>query len=147
LPPLGYNRGDDGRLIINTDEASIVKKIFRFYKKLKSMPEVAFKLNQMNIKTKKGNPWNTMAVKNILTNQIYIGNFKIKDYEDYVKEYRILPNNIFQEIQELRNRYRERKSNMPRDRKTYTVDKFINAYRNYLKTNDVNKYPISFDRF
>jgi site-specific DNA recombinase len=134
LPPLGYKRGDDGHLIINTNEAAIVKKIFRLYKKLKSMPEVVFKLNQMNIKTKKGNPWNTMAVKNILTNQIYIGNFKIKDFEDYVKEYRILPNNIFQEAQELRNRYRERKSDMPKDRKTHTVDKFINEYKKYLRT-------------
>jgi len=135
-PPLGYQRGEDGRLIIDTNEVKIVKKIFKLYIKLKSMPDVAFVLNKRNIKTKKGNPWNTMAVKTILTNQIYIGNFKIKDFEDYVKEYRIIPNKIFQETQILRNRYRERKNVMPKNRKTQIVDKFINEYKRYLKNDE-----------
>lgn len=135
-PPLGYTRGKDGRLIINTNEAKIVRKIFKLYIKLQSMPDVAYELNKRKIKTKKGNSWNTMAVKTILTNQIYKGNFKIKDFEDYVKEYRIIPNNIYNQTQKLRHRYRERKDAMPADRKTHAVDKFINEYLSYLRNNE-----------
>lgn len=136
IPPLGYDRGTDGRLIINPHEAKIVRKIFKLYLKHKSMPEVAYLLNDKDIKTKRKNPWNTMAVKKILTNELYKGDYSVNDYKEHVKEYRIVKKDIYTQAQDLRFRYRERKKDMPIDRKTKIVDKFINEYRNYLDKND-----------
>jgi site-specific DNA recombinase len=63
FPPLGYNKIEDGHLVINEEEPKIVRRIFEKYIEYKSMPEVAFRLNEEGIKTKRGNNWTTPSVK------------------------------------------------------------------------------------
>ena len=67
LPPLGYDKADDGKLKINEREARLVRRIFEMYLEVKSMPQIAFEFNKEGIKTKRGKEWTTTAVKRITT--------------------------------------------------------------------------------
>lgn len=136
VPPLGYDTNKEGRLEIVPEEAKTVRKIFNLYIKTKSMPEVAYRLNKSGILTKKQNPWNSTAVRTIVTNQLYKGIFKVKDFEDYVKEYRILPDRLFEQAEKIRFRHRDRMKSMPIDQKTQTVNRLFKAYQKYLEMNE-----------
>lgn len=133
LPPLGYDKGNDGRLIVNKDEAELVRKIFRRYIKLKSMPQVAFELNKKGVKTKRGGKWCTVAVKNILDNEIYIGNYKVAEIEAYIKEYKIISKKLFNHARELRDRYRKNTKPMPKSRKESIVENVFKEYLSFLE--------------
>jgi len=75
-PPLGYKVRDDRKLEINEKEAKLVRRIFKMYIETRSMPQVAFLLNEEGIKTREGKEWTARAVRDILRNEIYIGMFK-----------------------------------------------------------------------
>jgi site-specific DNA recombinase len=132
LPPLGYNKKRDGHLIINEKEATLVIYIFKRYIVLKSMPQLAYELNEKNIKNKRGNCWNAVAIKKILENKLYIGKYKIACIEDYVKEYRIMKDRLFYKAEQIRTRQINKKDKMPIDRKQKKVDMIINKYLTFL---------------
>jgi len=102
----GYDKisGDYFNLGINEDEASVVRQIFDWYlnEGLGTL-KIANRLNERNIKTKRGCRWSQNAVCRILSNEIYTGvivNGKEeiadfltgrrvrKDEADWVKTYR-----------------------------------------------------------
>jgi site-specific DNA recombinase len=95
-PPLGYDRGADGCLKVNPHEAALVRRIFKMYVELKSMPQVAFILNREGVLTKRGKRWTQAAVRKILDNRLYIGEYRVAGVEDYVEEYRILDSDLFE---------------------------------------------------
>jgi len=132
IVPLGYNKDEQGYLHINKTEAKIVKKIFKMYLKLKSMPQVAYELNQKNITTKNGKEWNKRYIKNILDTELYIGKYNVAGIEAYVKEYAIIREKTFKQSKELRYRYRTVNEPMPASRKESVVNKMFNAYVSYL---------------
>ncbi len=135
-PPLGYDRLDNGRLKANENEAKLVLRIFRMYLKEKSMPQVAFKLNKEGILTKKGREWNARAVRDVLTNEIYTGKYKVAGVEDYVEEYRIVDDALFEKVNEIRLRYRNSGSKrplMPKDRRMAKIEKIFGRYLELLK--------------
>ena len=132
LPPIGYDKGDDGRLIVNKDEAELVRKIFKRYIKLKSMPQVAFELNKKGVKTKRGGKWCTVTIKKILDNEIYIGNYKVAEVEAYIKEHKIISKKLFNESRDLRDRSRKNTKAMPKSRKEAIVDRVFNEYVSFL---------------
>jgi site-specific DNA recombinase len=74
VAPFGYD-DVDGRLVVNRDEAEIVKWIFRTYKR-HGMHKIAHKLNQQGIKTKTGVQWQDAQIHYILTNPVYIGQIR-----------------------------------------------------------------------
>ncbi len=133
LPPLGYDKGADGRLKINEEEANLVRKIFEMYLELKSMPQIAFELNKLGIKTKRGKEWTTTAVKRILDNKIYIGIYEVAGVRDYVEEYKIIDDELFNKVKEVRERYKRIRREMPKDRKMGTIEKIFSEYFEYLK--------------
>jgi len=135
-PPLGYDKSGDGRLIINESEAKLVRKIFRMYLKEKSMPQVAFKLNKEGILTRKGKKWNARAVRDVLTNEIYTGKYKVAGVEDYVEGYRIVDDTLFKKVNETRLRYKNggsKRPPMPKDRKMAKIEKIFGKYLELLK--------------
>lgn len=73
--PLGYRRNpeDNHKLIVNEDEADIVKRIFTSvaYKQY-SLSRLAAEFNQENLLSKK---WDIQRMSNILSNKIYYGTF------------------------------------------------------------------------
>ncbi len=93
--PLGYNVKNK-KLVINKEEAKIVRLCFELYIKLASMGKVAEKLNEMGYRTKKfyakgkdasGNTkFDKKKISNILDNHFYIGKvrFQDKDKKQYV---------------------------------------------------------------
>lgn len=71
-PCYGYDRVDD-ELIINTNEAKIVKEIFERYAKGESGSAIAKDLNIRNIKSRKDTKWSSTTVLNIIQNEKYTG--------------------------------------------------------------------------
>lgn len=73
-PLLGYDRDEDGNLIINDEEAKTVRLIFFSYLYGYSTQKIADALTELERYTKKGNQaWAAGSVLQILTNERYCG--------------------------------------------------------------------------
>lgn len=72
-PPFGYSMVDK-KLVINPDEAWIVKKVFDMYLSGKGIRAIVKELNELGLRTRRGFLWSDFPTKYILTNQAYIGN-------------------------------------------------------------------------
>jgi site-specific DNA recombinase len=141
-PPLGYDKGGDGVLIVNRREAELVSKIFAMYLHVHSLPQVAFDLNKKGIPTKKGNLWNARAVRDVLTNELYTGSYKVAGVEAQVKEYRIIDDELFKKVGETMRRYVEgdaKRPHMPEDRRKAKIDRIFDEYFEFLKEADSNE--------
>lgn len=71
-PPFGYKMGDD---IFEIDEpnAKIVKMLFDDFLAGMGYRDLACKLNDMGVCTKRGNKWDNRGVEYLLRNSVYIG--------------------------------------------------------------------------
>ncbi|UUX33263.1 recombinase family protein [Fundicoccus culcitae] len=74
---LGYdnlqNKTHKNTLVVNQDEAKIIKHIYNSYIGGMGLRAIANDLNQQGYVTKKGNPFSSVAVKDILENPVYCG--------------------------------------------------------------------------
>ena len=71
---LGYKKGDDGRLEIVEEEATIVRKIYDLFLSGKTINEIASILTGMGIPTPAGKTkWSVSTVRSILSNEKYEG--------------------------------------------------------------------------
>lgn len=71
---LGYDRGPDGNLVLNPDEAVIVRHIYSMFLQGMSPYGIAAHLTADGIKSPGGkDKWNAGAVRSILTNEKYKG--------------------------------------------------------------------------
>ncbi len=71
---LGYDRGPNGTLIVNKEEAKTIKLIFKLYLDGLSMTSVADELTRRGIKTPTGNSkWGYSSIAGILVNEKYRG--------------------------------------------------------------------------
>ena len=71
---LGYDKDEDGNLVINPEEAEVVKRIYREYLGGKSYYAIGQGLTADGIRTAAGNDyWLASTLKKILTNEKYIG--------------------------------------------------------------------------
>ena len=71
---LGYDKDEDGNLVINPEEAEVVKRIYREYLSGKSYYQIGQELSADGIRTAAGNDyWLASTLKKILTNEKYIG--------------------------------------------------------------------------
>ena len=152
-PPLGYNRDEDGTLTVNKEEARLVRRIFRMYLRMKSMPQVAFELNKQGIRTKKGRPWNARAVRDVLTNEIYAGRYRVAGVSEQVEEYRILDDGTFEGARKTMLRFKEgwgKRPPIPEERRRATIERVFDQYLEYLRETDgeegdfdrMSKYPV-----
>lgn len=74
MPLLGYDKDEDGNLIINENEAPIARLIFFLYLYGFSCKEIADELTGLGCPTKKGNTiWSPGSVLGILRNEKYCG--------------------------------------------------------------------------
>lgn len=71
-PALGY-AVEDGKLVICPEEAAIVRRIFTEYAGGKSYKQIIDGLNLDGIKTKRGNPFGTNSLHDLLHNEKYVG--------------------------------------------------------------------------
>ena len=71
---LGYDRDEEGNLVINQDEASTVKVIYYLYLNGFSLKEIADTLTSFRRKTKAGNvEWSAGALAGIIANERHCG--------------------------------------------------------------------------
>lgn len=71
---LGFDRGENGELVVNREEAKIVELIYAEFLSGLSYIAIAKELTEMGIKTPSGlDTWNPSTVKSILTNEKYKG--------------------------------------------------------------------------
>lgn len=71
-PPLGYTV-ESGKLVEHPAEAAIVRRIFAEYASGMSYKTIIDGLNRDGIKTKRGNPFGTNSLHDLLHNEKYIG--------------------------------------------------------------------------
>jgi len=135
-PQIGYTRLCNGRLKVERKEATIVRIIFVLYLREKSMAQVAFLLNKKGFLTKKGKKWTAVAVGDVLTDEIYIGIYDVAGIREYVKEYRVLKDDIFINVNEIRCRYKRKGAEKPAvstDRKSAIIEKMFGKYFELFK--------------
>ena len=71
---LGYDRGEDGNLVINPEQAKLVRRIYGMFLLGKSTGQIAKILTDEGIPTPGGKAvWNTSCVRSILSNEKYKG--------------------------------------------------------------------------
>lgn len=71
---LGYDKDENGNLVINPEQAEIVKRIYREYIEGYSMNKIAAHLESDGILTGAGNSkWHTSTINKILRNEKYMG--------------------------------------------------------------------------
>ncbi len=86
--PIGYSN-QDKKLVINPEEARIVKQLFELYSQLGNLSHVAAQLNRNGYKTKyrvakngkklSGTRWDKKKVALVLANPVYIGKIRFID--------------------------------------------------------------------
>ena len=70
----GYDTGPDGELVINPDEAVVVRWIFERYLNGDSLGKIAIGLEEQGIPSPTGKPkWNREALNKLLSNEKYTG--------------------------------------------------------------------------
>ena len=77
---MGYDIDDAGDLVINPEEAEIVKRIFDLYLKGTSTTAIAKLFNKEGIPTVTGCPWQDSTINNMLRNEKYKGDFILQKY-------------------------------------------------------------------
>jgi len=79
IPAYGYNKDENGELIVNKEEAKIVRRIFIEYLNGKGPYVIARGLNEDNIPTKRtAEEWQESVIKVILQNPIYEGDLLLQ---------------------------------------------------------------------
>lgn len=135
-PPLGYERDSSGRLSIVADEKELVELIFERYIELRSMPDVAAELNQRELSVKDDQEWTQRMVSDILRNEIYTGQYEIGEVSEHVPEYRIIRDEVFDEVTTIRTRFQRKEGSvtpMSDPRKEQMVKKVRREYDDYLE--------------
>ena len=75
--PFGYVTSEDGEFTISESEAEVVRSIFDFYVNENiGLRKIVQNLNDADIRTRKGNSWNIVTVRDILKNSSYIGTYQ-----------------------------------------------------------------------
>jgi site-specific DNA recombinase len=74
IAPYGY-RLENEKLVIDPEEAKIVKRIFEMYLK-HGMLTIAKQLNESGYRTRNGSLWTTYTIKFILQNPVYTGKLR-----------------------------------------------------------------------
>lgn len=72
---LGYDRGEDGNLVINEEQAVVVRKIYGLFIQGRSPFDIAKRLTAEGVPTPGGKSvWSGSTIKSILSNEKYAGN-------------------------------------------------------------------------
>jgi len=98
--PLGYVSNSDREILIDKDEAEIVKKIFTMFDNGDNYAEIIRYMNLHNVKTKRGNEFNKNSIKRLLINEKFIGVYIFKGEKMPVKLPQIIDDELFYRVQE-----------------------------------------------
>jgi len=71
-PPYGYNT-IDGKMVVNQEQAEIVRYIFAEILSGKGTHKIADELNSQNVPSKKGGRWTATTIRGMVSNEKYTG--------------------------------------------------------------------------
>lgn len=75
-PPYGYKVGDRHRLEVVSEEAAVVRRIFRLYlTENLGIRLIARRLNEEGYRTRRGGNWSMVTIRDILRNRAYLGTY------------------------------------------------------------------------
>lgn len=75
--PLGYDWSNETKFpVVNQTEAKIVRYIYDLYEEMQSTTQVAYRLNNESLPTKRGGKWTAKTIGDILRNPFYIGTYR-----------------------------------------------------------------------
>ncbi len=75
-PPYGYKVGSQRRLEVIPEEAVVVRYIYRLYlNEDLGIRLIARRLNQEDLKTRRGGNWSMVSIRDILRNRVYLGTY------------------------------------------------------------------------
>jgi site-specific DNA recombinase len=98
--PYGYDY-TNGKLLINSSEASTVKEIFSWYLSGKSIGEITKILNDAKLPTKRGRSWAKKTISAILKNPLYCGFLHWEDYVNKSNHEPIINIHDFENVQHI----------------------------------------------
>jgi DNA invertase Pin-like site-specific DNA recombinase len=94
---LGYDKDEEGNLVINPEEAKVVKRIYREFLEGKSYYAIGQGLTADGIRTAAGNDyWLASTLRKILMNEKYIGDALLQKTitTDFLTKKRVVNNGI-----------------------------------------------------
>lgn len=77
--PYGYDK-EDGKLIINPDEAKTIRQIFEWYNQGWGYKRIVKELNSMGIPPKSARVWQITSIHRIIHNPLYCGDFVMNQF-------------------------------------------------------------------
>jgi DNA invertase Pin-like site-specific DNA recombinase len=73
-PPVGYRKGEDGRLVVDPEVGPLIREVFKLRARGKSYRELAEHLDAAGVQTAWKSPhWSASTVGIVLTNRAYLG--------------------------------------------------------------------------
>lgn len=126
----GYDNDENGDLVINEEQAAVVKRVFNFYMGGMSVVGIIRKLQELGFKSPTGKErWSKGSIDNILTNRKYTGDVELLKEDENPGYYLVEDNNpviiseeIFNAVQKLR-----------KDRSNVVIDEYGNKTRSHKK--------------
>ncbi|GHU59728.1 hypothetical protein AGMMS49975_27620 [Clostridia bacterium] len=101
IPPFGYTKkSGDTHLSVDASESKIVKCIFEDYLKGTSIWKITRNLDDMGIRTRKGNKFRPIIITKMLRNKVYIGYTIFKDIVNESTHPAIIDDDTFAKIQD-----------------------------------------------
>ncbi|ODA42941.1 recombinase family protein [Desulfosporosinus sp. BG] len=152
---LGYDKNEDGELIINEEQAELVRRVFREYLEGKSYAAIAKGLMKNKRKTVTGGErWWDSTISGMLENEKYYGdvllqktitvdflNHKRKENKGQAQKYivndnhqPIIPKEIFDKVQDEKERRALLKGNLVGDRHKYCSKYPFKRYNSTIRT-------------
>lgn len=112
----GYEKDDEGNLVIEPTQAQVVRDIFRWYNDGASILGIIKKLTEQKIPSPTGKEkWSKRTIENLLSNEKYIGTVRLIDFVTEGQMYEmkeshppIITEDVFRTTQDLR----EKRSNV-----------------------------------
>lgn len=98
--PLGYKRGEDGRVVLDEANAAVVREIFTRVAAGDLFVDIARDLNAQGIKTSKGANWNKGSFQSICQNERYRGIYIYGDVRVADGIPRIVSDDLWYRVQE-----------------------------------------------
>lgn len=155
---LGYTKDKDGKLVIEEEEAKVVRRIFREYLEGASLRDIANGLERDKIKTgDKRYKWHLSTIQGILQNEKYIGDAllqktittdfiektRIKNDGSYPQYYvtgsqeAIIPRDIFTQVQEEMVRRANMSSGNGKRKRVYSSKYALSSICTCTKCGDI----------
>lgn len=99
--PLGYKTGPDKKFVIDENTAPTVRMIFTMYADGATVPEIVAKLNDLGLRTLRGNPFTKNSLHTILKNEKYIGIYNSNGKHTVGGVPRIIDDDLFYRVQDM----------------------------------------------